>query len=431
MPSVAEVLVALDDRREVVPRELARLRREVDVAVREQDLRLRDAAGVEDDLARMRVAGRVLGAEPEVEVAERDPACLARPADVDDPRLERQEPPERGDRLRRVRLLEARGELEPACGDPEHRRDPTSPAAPETYAATAAISSGESFPAKDGITPSPFVTRSATSAADGLAASRSGPTVPVAPASESVWQAAHPAEAKTCLPSATSAGVGRRGGGVVGPLDPDRQRDERERAGDRHPPVRPSRVAEVVEEPRPRADRHQHDQHEPRVVGAVGEREVPREHRQQHRQREVVVLDRALLRLDARSGVGLATRLLRADELALRRDDVEEDVRGHHRPDHRPDLEPRGPRAEELGRAPRGECDEHEEHRPQHARVRDEPVEDVVDDPRGREEPDRDRDGEPRVEVVARLDERARRLEVVEDEHQRRSRRATSCTPPT
>ena len=69
------------------------------------------------------------------------------------------------------------------------------------------ISSGESFPAKEGITPSPFVTRSATSSADGWAASRSGPTVPVAPASERVWQAAHPAEAKTCLPCATSAGV--------------------------------------------------------------------------------------------------------------------------------------------------------------------------------------------------------------------------------
>ena len=147
-------------------------------------------------------------------------------------------------------------------------------------------------------------------------------------------------------------GRGRCGGGVVRPLDPDRERDERERAGDRHPPVRPSRVPQVEEEPRPRADRHQDDQHEPRVVGAVGEREVPGEHRQQNRQREVVVLDRALFRLDARSRVGLATGLLRADELALRRDDVEEDVRGHHRPDHRPDLEPRRPRAEELATSP-------------------------------------------------------------------------------
>ena len=53
LPERAEVLVALDDRREVVPGELAGLRGEVDVAVREQDLRLRDAAGVEDDLARV------------------------------------------------------------------------------------------------------------------------------------------------------------------------------------------------------------------------------------------------------------------------------------------------------------------------------------------------------------------------------------------
>jgi len=158
------------------------------------------------------------------------------------------------------------------------------------------------------------------------------------------------------------------------------------------------------------------------VIGAVGEGEVPRQHRQQNRQREVVVLDRALLRLDPRSRVRLATGLLRADELALRRDDVEEDVCGHHRPDHRPDLEPRGPGAEELGRPPRGERDEQEEHRPQHAWVGDEPVEDVVDDPSCGKEPDRNGDGDPRVEVVARLDERARGLEVVQDEHQAEAR---------
>src|SRR5262249_60460363 len=98
LPQVAQVLVAAHDRGEVVPGELSRLRREVDVAVREQDLRLADAARMEDDLARMRVAGRVLGAEPEIEVAERDPARLAAPAHVDDARLEREQPAERRDR---------------------------------------------------------------------------------------------------------------------------------------------------------------------------------------------------------------------------------------------------------------------------------------------------------------------------------------------
>ena len=44
-------------------------------------------------------------------------------------------------------------------------------------------------------------------AGDGFAASRSGPTVPVAPASARVWQAPHPAEAKTCLPTAVFTGV--------------------------------------------------------------------------------------------------------------------------------------------------------------------------------------------------------------------------------
>ena len=84
-PELAKVLVAFDDRGEVVARERARLGGEADVSVGEQDLRLRDAARVEDDLARVRVAGGVLRAEAEVEVAERDPAALARPADVNDP----------------------------------------------------------------------------------------------------------------------------------------------------------------------------------------------------------------------------------------------------------------------------------------------------------------------------------------------------------
>jgi hypothetical protein len=44
-PELAQVLVALDDRREVVACERARLAREADVPVCEQDLGLADAAG--------------------------------------------------------------------------------------------------------------------------------------------------------------------------------------------------------------------------------------------------------------------------------------------------------------------------------------------------------------------------------------------------
>ena len=65
---LAQVLVSLDDRREVVSREWTRLGGEAHVAVGEQDLRLGDAARVEDDLAGVGVARRVLRAEPEVEV---------------------------------------------------------------------------------------------------------------------------------------------------------------------------------------------------------------------------------------------------------------------------------------------------------------------------------------------------------------------------
>ena len=59
-PSGPEVLVALDDRREVVAGQLAGLRGEVDVAVGEQDLGFGDASGLEDDLTRVRIARRVL-----------------------------------------------------------------------------------------------------------------------------------------------------------------------------------------------------------------------------------------------------------------------------------------------------------------------------------------------------------------------------------
>ena len=77
-PSAPEVLVALDHGQEVVARELADDARERAAAVGQEDLGLAVAAGVEEDLARRRVAGVVLEANADVEVAERDPASTRR-----------------------------------------------------------------------------------------------------------------------------------------------------------------------------------------------------------------------------------------------------------------------------------------------------------------------------------------------------------------
>src|SRR4051812_6729380 len=75
--------VVRDDRREVVARELAHLRRAGAGAVREEDLALADAARIDRDLARRRVRRVVLIVESGAEVAERDPRRLAAPAAVD------------------------------------------------------------------------------------------------------------------------------------------------------------------------------------------------------------------------------------------------------------------------------------------------------------------------------------------------------------
>src|SRR4051812_40857761 len=52
--------------------------------------------------------------------------------------------------------------------------------------------------------PRPFVTRLTTVASAGFASSRFGPTVPLAPAAERVWQPAQPELAKTAFPAAGS-----------------------------------------------------------------------------------------------------------------------------------------------------------------------------------------------------------------------------------
>ena len=68
-----------------------------------------------------------------------------------------------------------------------------------------------SWPLNGGIAPLPFVTRSTTRSAEGFASSRLGPTLPVAPASASVWQPTQPAEVKTAFPAVASPAAASRG----------------------------------------------------------------------------------------------------------------------------------------------------------------------------------------------------------------------------
>src|SRR5690349_8860157 len=94
----------------MVAGELADLAREADGAISQQDLRLADAAGVEQDLARGREARRVFMAEAEIEPAERNPAGFAAPPDMDQPLAVRQQPLETGAGQRRRFPLEPRRE---------------------------------------------------------------------------------------------------------------------------------------------------------------------------------------------------------------------------------------------------------------------------------------------------------------------------------
>ena len=96
----------------MVAGKLSDLARESHPAIGEQDLGLADAAGIEDEFARCGEACVVLVAEAEIEIAERDPAALAAPADMDDALLVGEERLELGAGLRRVRLLHDRFELE-------------------------------------------------------------------------------------------------------------------------------------------------------------------------------------------------------------------------------------------------------------------------------------------------------------------------------
>src|SRR4029078_3506889 len=101
----------------MVAGELTHLAGEVHAAIGQQDLGLADAAGIEDDLARRRIAGVVFVCNPQIEIAERHPDPLAAPADMDRLAFERHRLAKRCHRPRRQLLLETGPEGEVAGMD--------------------------------------------------------------------------------------------------------------------------------------------------------------------------------------------------------------------------------------------------------------------------------------------------------------------------
>src|SRR5437868_10309733 len=94
----------------MVAGKLADLAGEADRAIREEDLSLADAAGIEEDLPWCRKARRVFVAEAEIERAERDPAGLTAPPDMDQSLAIGQQALETGAGQRRRLALEPRRE---------------------------------------------------------------------------------------------------------------------------------------------------------------------------------------------------------------------------------------------------------------------------------------------------------------------------------
>ena len=78
-----DILEPGGDRDEMIARELADFGGEARAAIREQDLGLADAAGIEDDLAGRGIGRVVLLARLGIHFAERNPHGLAAPPDMD------------------------------------------------------------------------------------------------------------------------------------------------------------------------------------------------------------------------------------------------------------------------------------------------------------------------------------------------------------
>jgi len=103
------------------------------------------------------------------------------------------------------------------------------------------------------------------------------------------------------------------------------------------------------------------------------------------------------------------------------RDDDEEDIGRHDRPERRADLDVGAARAEEvLGAVGETDCAEENGRREGELAPREEPAEDVVDDPADGEDADARRDRRPRSDVGhAPVDEVRVGVRVVEDDEQR------------
>jgi hypothetical protein len=114
---IQQLVQSIDQRQEMVARQLAELAGETHATIREQDFGLAEAAGIENELAGRRVARGVLNRKIQRLVAERDPAPFAAPADMDDLLAVGQQGLEIGAGLRRQVRLQARTEAERACGD--------------------------------------------------------------------------------------------------------------------------------------------------------------------------------------------------------------------------------------------------------------------------------------------------------------------------
>src|SRR5260370_21027659 len=95
LPERPEPIEPVNDRKKMIAGKLTRLAGEANGAIGDQDLGLADPAGIEDDLARRRVACGILVSQAKVERAEGDPAGLAAPSHMDQPlpiRQQRLEP---------------------------------------------------------------------------------------------------------------------------------------------------------------------------------------------------------------------------------------------------------------------------------------------------------------------------------------------------
>ena len=231
------------------------------------------------------------------------------------------------------------------------------------------------------------------------------------------WQAGQ--RSATMLCATASVGHGGRGLVVVR-REHERQRDRSGRGRAEDPPGPLPDVPEVEEVPDRDDEREDREQDEPRVPGTEREREVAGQHREDDGQRQVVVVHGPLLGPEARRRVRLPPLLLCPDELPVRRDDHEEDVRRHDRPEHRADLEERRARGEELARRVGRERHQHGD------RDRDEPVapEDaaraVVHEPGERDPGGGEADRLHRAQVGdGRVDEPLVRFQPVEDDEER------------